>query len=38
MWTQDDSDDMNWIRGQGPTPSSNTGPDGDHTSGGGGLS
>ena len=34
-WTQDDNDEINWIRSQGPTPSSSTGPVGDHTSGGG---
>jgi hypothetical protein len=34
-WTQDDKDEINWIRSQGPTPSSSTGPVGDHTSGGG---
>ena len=35
LWTQDDSDQINWIRNQGPTPSTSTGPVGDHTSGGG---
>ena len=34
-WAQDGNDDMNWIRSQGPTPSSYTGPVGDHTSGAG---
>jgi hypothetical protein len=38
VWTQDDSDEMNWIRSQGPTLSTSTGPVGDHTSGGGKLS
>ena len=37
VWTQDLSDDMNWIRKQGPTPSTSTGPVGDHTSGKGKL-
>lgn len=35
VWTQDESDDMDWVRSEGPTPSSSTGPGGDHTSGDG---
>ncbi|XP_028417057.1 zinc metalloproteinase nas-14-like [Dendronephthya gigantea] len=34
-WTQDVSDNLDWKRSQGPTPSSQTGPVADHTSGGG---
>lgn len=30
---QDDDDDLNWIRTNLPTPSSDTGPNYDHTSG-----
>lgn len=32
-WTQDDSDDFNWSRGKGRTPTSSTGPLRDHTTG-----
>ncbi|XP_065068435.1 uncharacterized protein LOC135693793 [Rhopilema esculentum] len=33
MWQQSQADDgLNWIRAYGPTPTSNTGPEGDHTS------
>lgn len=34
-WTQTTDDDMDWTRLSGDTPSSNTGPQGDHTTGSG---
>ncbi|KAK7455959.1 hypothetical protein BaRGS_00039407 [Batillaria attramentaria] len=34
-WVQSDSDDMDWIRYTGGTPSLSTGPDADHTDGSG---
>ena len=37
-WQQSDSDDFDWTRYTGSTPSSNTGPSSDHTSGSGKLS
>ena len=30
-WMQDKNDDLDWIRLKGPTPSTETGPDSDHT-------
>ena len=32
-FVQDNSDNFNWTRRMGSTPSSNTGPSGDHTTG-----
>ena len=32
-WVLGDTDDFNWLRGTGNTPSGNTGPNGDHTTG-----
>ena len=32
-WVQGDTDDFNWSRISGSTPSNNTGPNGDHTTG-----
>ncbi|XP_074768584.1 IgGFc-binding protein-like [Athene noctua] len=34
-WEQAVSDDFDWIRHKGPTPTPNTGPSHDHTTGGG---
>lgn len=33
-WEQATSDDFDWIRHKGPTPTPNTGPSHDHTTGG----
>lgn len=33
-WVQADSSSLNWIRNKGPTPTPNTGPSSDHTTGG----
>ena len=30
-WINEAGDEFDWIRTKGSTPSSNTGPDGDHT-------
>ena len=35
LWTNDASDNFDWKRHSGNTPSSSTGPAGDHTSGSG---
>ncbi|XP_074009677.1 IgGFc-binding protein [Numenius arquata] len=32
-WQQENSDDFDWIRHKGPTPTPNTGPSHDHTTG-----
>uniref|UniRef100_A0A7M5UL22 MAM domain-containing protein n=1 Tax=Clytia hemisphaerica TaxID=252671 RepID=A0A7M5UL22_9CNID len=37
-WTQSTSDNLDWTRKAGTTPSSSTGPSGDHTTGTGTLS
>ncbi|XP_054031516.1 IgGFc-binding protein [Dryobates pubescens] len=34
-WTQPDSNSIDWIRNKGPTPTPNTGPSSDHTTGDG---
>lgn len=33
LWDQDTTDDVEWIRCQGSTPTSKTGPRRDHTTG-----
>ena len=34
-WVNESNDDIDWSVNSGPSPSSNTGPTGDHTSGNG---
>lgn len=33
-WKQETNDDFDWIRHKGPTPTPDTGPSHDHTTGG----
>lgn len=35
LWFQGFADDLDWTRGSGTTPTANTGPNGDHTTGAG---
>lgn len=34
VWVQEDYSSIDWIRNKGPTPTPNTGPSSDHTTGG----